>query len=314
MFIFYRIILLMLVLLGSHCHKTISIEELSKNHKFLANKDDSGAIALTKAAQLSGLWQGRLAYVHLKDIYLATIQFTLKSDDNDNLFFDDFTFHKIVMPQVNEAGFNRKKTAGNSKIILDSAKKITIPSFKKGENELKKSGITTESNLNLIDFTLDFSKEPLFKSMIYYTIKGLIWVSRDLNTMIGSGSSILDNLYFIAQREQNLGDSSLAQSIGQWESISFAYTQYSNNLSMIGTSEVTVEADSDVEAKLKGIDSAGNAFSGTIFMPDKTMGSSMIELNEQGSISQGGFLLSPDHKYVYGIFFNNGIQFIGLKK
>lgn len=307
----YRIILLMLVLLGSHCHKTISIEELSKNHKFLANKDDNGATALDKASKLSGLWQGRLAYVKSKDIYLATIQFTLKSDANDNLFFDDFTFHKIVMPQVNEAGFNRKKTASDSKIILANTQKIVIPSFKKDENELKKIH-TTESNL--LDFTIDFSKEPLFKSMMHYTIKGLIWVSRDLNTMIGSGGSILDNLYFIAQRGVNLSDSSLTQSIGQWESISFIYNKTSDSLAIAGTSEVNVTADSDIEAKLKGIDSQGNAFSGSIFMPDKTMGSSMIELNEQGTISQGGFLLSPDHKYVYGIFFNNGVEFIGIKK
>lgn len=292
-----------------------SQEELAKNNKFLQLKNDPNAVPLDKADRLEGKWGARIAYRFQGDvIWLGTAEFSLKTS-GDNLYFGDFEFLKIVKPEIKQGGFTNKKTAADSKPVITSPYKMTLVTDPAAFGEATNSIKLAKGQERLLDFVIDFSKDPIFKNLTASATKGIMWVARDAKTLIGTSGN---DLYFIAQRDQKPGDASLDQMTGSWEAITYAYYPYTNSITLKeGASDLTVaKPTSEFETTFSGTDTAGAAFSGTIFMPDKTMGGSLMEMTSQGVTTEGGLLLSPDDNYVYGVFFGRGHyeQLIGVKK
>ncbi len=314
-------ILVILHLIQSAClNDSDKQEKAAQRNKFIKLKNDPNLVPLDSAARLNGTWGGRVALMidGKGKVWLGTIEFDLKESSGGDLYFGTFSWLKVVEPNVQVDSFTGKKTAAASTVIIDQKTSSIIPSsYTPGQNELRLKNDHPDDRL--LDFKIDFTKDPQVSSVAKSITNGLIWVSRDAKTLIGSNGS---DLYFIAQNGVPPKEVSLSDINGDWEITSYQLLPSTKRIYVSdGISQLSVlGASSEFDTTFKGYDADKNEFSGSIFMPDKILGGSLIDFKTLLETKQGGMLISPDGTMVYGVFFPKSKfefehgQFIGVKK
>ncbi len=295
-------------------------EEAAKKNNFLESKDDNEKVPLDKANRLVGKWVTRIALRTAAQALVGTAEFSL-AETNGNLYFGDFTWQKIVEPEVKVDSFSGKKTSVTPKALLGATTKAVIPAaHDKKTNHLGIMNVAGNSVKRLVEFSIDFTQDPIISKLANKVTSGIMWVSRDAKTLIGTNGI---DLNFIAQRDVALKDIALSDIAGEWDTVGYKLFPKTRTIvadNALTSLTVAAASASDTSTTFSGSDERGRSFDGSIFLVDKTMGASLVDFMMGTVTQEGGILISPDGNYVYGVFFPlttsslGDDQFIGVKR